>query len=148
MLQSGQFRPQMPRLLHKLLHSFDVVVEASGSSSGLSDAVSLVRPLGTIVLKTTCAPGGSSAIGAELNNAIVVNEIDVRGSRCGPFAPALGLLADGALGEAWLRRLVSAEYPLREAAEALKVAGQRGILKVQLKMAPSGLRRRSKKAAQ
>jgi threonine dehydrogenase-like Zn-dependent dehydrogenase len=71
-----------------LRDKFDVVIECSGSGSGLRRAIELVRPRGKIILKSTAAAA------AELNLApIVVNEITVIGSRCGRFQPALDALA-------------------------------------------------------
>jgi threonine dehydrogenase-like Zn-dependent dehydrogenase len=67
---------------------FDVVIDCTGRGSGLARAIALVRPRGTIILKSTAAAG------AEINLApIVVNEVTVLGSRCGRFAPALAALA-------------------------------------------------------
>ena len=71
---------------------FEVVVDACGSPSGFDDAMSLVRSHGTIVIKSTYAGN------KELNlSSVVVNEISVVGSRCGPFAPAIRLLSRGVL---------------------------------------------------
>lgn len=70
--------------------SFEVVVEASGSPSGLKSAISLTRSMGLLVLKSTYADL------APLNTSeLVVREITLRGSRCGPFVPALNLLNRG-----------------------------------------------------
>ena len=69
---------------------YEFVVDASGSSSGFDLAMRLVRRMGTIVLKSTYA--GKSLLDMSL---IPVNEITVVGSRCGPFEPALRLLAEG-----------------------------------------------------
>src|SRR5439155_6874106 len=67
----------------------DVVVEATGNPEGIALARRAVRPRGTIVLKSTYAGD------AQINlSSIVVDEITLVGSRCGPFAPALALLAD------------------------------------------------------
>ena len=66
---------------------YDVVVEATGSASGFETSMSLTKPRGVLVLKSTVASG------KELNLApIVIDEITVLGSRCGQFAPALRLL--------------------------------------------------------
>ena len=70
----------------------DVVIEATGSAAGFAQAVAATRPRGTLVLKSTVAHA------APLNLApLVINEITVVGSRCGPFAPALEALARGAV---------------------------------------------------
>jgi len=72
--------------------SFEVVVEASGSPGGLDDAIRLVRSRGTLVLKSTYAKN------VELNiSEVVVRELTLCGSRCGPFVPALNLLGRGRL---------------------------------------------------
>jgi threonine dehydrogenase-like Zn-dependent dehydrogenase len=69
---------------------FDIVIDCSGSGAGFSRAVELVKPRGTIILKSTAADG------AEINLApVVINEITVLGSRCGRFEPALNALASG-----------------------------------------------------
>jgi alcohol dehydrogenase len=70
----------------------DIVVEATGRGEGLNRALELVKPRGTIVLKTTC-DGDSSWTGWKA----VVDEVRLIGSRCGPFAPALALLQSGAV---------------------------------------------------
>ncbi|MBE3069206.1 MAG: alcohol dehydrogenase catalytic domain-containing protein [Planctomycetes bacterium] len=103
-------------------HDADVVVECTGAADGLAMAMALVRPRGTIVLKSTVADT------AGLNLApLVVDEITVVGSRCGPMADAVAMLAAGALRVA---PLVSAEYPLDDAAEALEAAAQPEAIKV------------------
>jgi threonine dehydrogenase-like Zn-dependent dehydrogenase len=105
--------------------SFDLVVETTGSAAGLADALRLVRPLGTIVLKSTYAGGAEVDL-----TPLVVNEITVVGSRCGPFAPALRLLDTGQIR---VEPLIAAVYPLREAVSALAHAAQPGVRKVLLR---------------
>ncbi len=105
---------------------YDVVVECTGSAAGLELARQLVRPRGTIILKSTVA--GQST----LNLApFVVDEITVVGSRCGPFAPALEALKDKRV---LVAPLLSATYPLQEGVEAFAHAARPGTLKVQLEM--------------
>jgi threonine dehydrogenase-like Zn-dependent dehydrogenase len=100
----------------------DVVVECTGSASGLEMALRIVRPRGTLILKSTVA--GSST----LNLApIVIDEIRVQGSRCGPFPPALRALSRKLVD---VRPLISARYTLDEGLEAFERAGQKGVLKV------------------
>ncbi len=101
---------------------FDVVVEASGSPSGFEVARAAVRPRGTIVLKSTYA--GRLELDA---SALVVDEITLVGSRCGPFAPAIRALAGGRIDPA---PLIEAVYPLERGVEALDHAGRPGALKV------------------
>ena len=102
----------------------DVVVEATGSSTGFAQAMAAVRPRGRLVLKSTLAEA------ADLNLApLVIDEITLVGSRCGPFAPALEALASGSVEVA---PLVSERYALARADEALRRAEAPGVLKVLL----------------
>ncbi len=103
----------------------DVVVEATGSPAGFASARRLVRPGGTLVLKSTFARDLDHFDASSL----VVDEITLVGSRCGPFAPALRLLRDNAVDTV---SLIHARYPLAQAVEALDHAGRRGVLKVLL----------------
>jgi alcohol dehydrogenase len=105
--------------------SFDLVVEATGSPKGMPRAVGLVRPRGTIVWKSTHhAPARFDAA------PLVVNEVTVVGSRCGRFEPAIALLSRKQVD---VRSLLSADYPLSRAVEALRFAGRRGVRKVLLR---------------
>lgn len=106
-------------------NAFDVVVEATGNSGGLGQALRLVRPLGTLVMKSTFH--GESTL--ELSK-IVVGEINVVGSRCGPFAPALRLLSRGAVQ---VRDMIEAEYSLEHGVQALELAAKPGVRKVLLR---------------
>ena len=102
----------------------DVVVEATGSAEGFAQAVAATRPRGTVVLKSTVAHG------APLNLApVVIDEITIVGSRCGPFAPALAALASDSVD---VRSMISGRRPLRDGAEALRLAAQPGVIKVLL----------------
>jgi threonine dehydrogenase-like Zn-dependent dehydrogenase len=101
-----------------------VVVEASGSPSGLSLALRLVRPCGTVVLKSTY----HGAAPLELA-AVVVDEVRVVGSRCGPFAPALALVASDPSSFA---AMVSHVLPLGEVAEAFRRAASGSLSKIAL----------------
>jgi threonine dehydrogenase-like Zn-dependent dehydrogenase len=100
----------------------DLVVDATGSPAGLGAALDLVRPRGTVVLKTTIAAEHR----IDLARA-VVNEVNVVGSRCGPFEPALDVLATGRVQVA---PLVEAIYPLADAVTAFAHAARPGTLKV------------------
>lgn len=102
----------------------DIVVDCTGEPGGFTDALELVRPRGTVVLKSTYA----GIPQADLTR-IVVNEIRVVGSRCGPFEAGLRLLEQGLID---VRPLVEACYPLSEAAAAFEHAARPGILKVLL----------------
>jgi threonine dehydrogenase-like Zn-dependent dehydrogenase len=100
----------------------DLVVDATGSAGGLAAALDLVRPRGTVVLKTTV--GEEHRL--DLAKA-VIDEITVVGSRCGPFAPALAALAGGTVS---VDPLVDRVFPLDEAVAAFERAATPGVLKV------------------
>jgi threonine dehydrogenase-like Zn-dependent dehydrogenase len=102
----------------------DVVVECTGNPEGLALARRLVRPRGTVVLKSTYH--GDTTLNL---SAFVVDEVTLVGSRCGPFAPALRALAEGAVR---VDHLVHARYPLREGLQAFEHAARPGVLKVLL----------------
>jgi threonine dehydrogenase-like Zn-dependent dehydrogenase len=104
---------------------FDVAVEASGSPTGFSLALNLLRPRGTLVLKSTFH--GATEIDAA---PLVVNEIGVIGSRCGRFAPALELLKTGAVD---VQSLISEEFPLANGIRAMERAAEPGVMKVLLR---------------
>lgn len=118
---------------------FDLVVECTGSPHGLTHALSLLRPRGTLVLKSTYAPPSpgrdpheSLAIQTAFSSAltqVVIDEITVQGSRCGPFAPALRFLAERRV---CVQPLIAARYPLVQGIEAFRHASTRGTLKVVL----------------
>jgi alcohol dehydrogenase len=101
---------------------YDVVAECTGSPQGLADALDVVRPRGTVILKSTYR----GLAEADLTR-VVVNEVQLVGSRCGPFAPALRLLRQNRIQ---VRELVEARYPLTEGTAALEHAGRRGVLKI------------------
>ncbi len=107
--------------------SFDVVVECTGAPAGFDLARGLLRPRGTLVLKSTYEGLPQANL-----TMIVVDEITVVGSRCGPFAPALRLLAQKRVD---VTSLIHARYPLREGLRALEHAGRPGVLKVLLDIA-------------
>lgn len=101
---------------------FDVAVEASGSATGFQTALDLLRPRGTMVLKSTFH--GTTEINAA---PIVVDEISIVGSRCGRFAPALDLIQRGAIE---LESLITEILPLEHGVRALQRAAEPGVLKV------------------
>ena len=103
--------------------SFDVVIEASGNATGFALALDLLRPQGTLVLKSTFA--GSTPIDAA---RIVVDEITVIGSRCGRFAPAIGLLP-----RVDVTPLVSDVMSLDDGERAMRDAAKPGVLKILLR---------------
>lgn len=106
--------------------SFDIAVECTGNPDGFNLALSGLRPRGTLVLKSTYA--GKLTLDA---SALVVDEITVVGSRCGPFAKALDLLSQKKVD---VTSLIETCYPLEEGLAAFSHAQQRGTLKVLLKM--------------
>jgi threonine dehydrogenase-like Zn-dependent dehydrogenase len=93
---------------------FPVVVEATGRPAGLDAALSLVRPRGTIVLKSTMHETAPIS-----TTPIVVDEVTLIGSRCGPFSKALDLLTAGTIDVA---PLISVRYPLTEWRQAFDAA--------------------------
>jgi threonine dehydrogenase-like Zn-dependent dehydrogenase len=99
-------------------HGFDVVVEATGSGLGLAEALDLVRPRGTIVMKSTVHGAAPVATWP-----MVVNEVTIVGSRCGPFRPAIALLASGAVR---VEPLVAGVFPLEDYDRAFEEA-RRGL---------------------
>ncbi len=105
---------------------FDVVVECTGSPAGLETAKRLLRPRGTLVLKSTYHGQPSVPL-----SMYVVDEITVIGSRCGPFAPALRLLKRGLIE---VEPLISAEFSLNDGLTAFETAFGKGKLKVLLQM--------------
>ena len=104
----------------------DYVIEATGSPEGLERALELVRPEGTIVLKTTTADA------TPLNfTAPVINEVKILGSRCGPFRPALEALA---MGNVEVRPMISEDFDLRDGKHAFERAESSEVLKILLHM--------------
>ena len=104
----------------------DVVVEATGSPGGLQLALNAVRPQGTIVLKSTY----KGAMEVDFSS-VVVDELRLMGSRCGPFEPALRLLENGAVDPV---PLIAERFPLRKGLTAFQHAARPGVLKVLLEI--------------
>jgi threonine dehydrogenase-like Zn-dependent dehydrogenase len=103
---------------------FDLVVEATGSPAGFHLARQVIRPRGTLVLKSTYH--GEIQVNF---SPVVVDEITLVGSRCGPFPPALRLLESGRVDP---RPLIVQSYPLDQAIQAFEHAAQPGVLKILL----------------
>jgi threonine dehydrogenase-like Zn-dependent dehydrogenase len=99
-----------------------LVVEATGSARGFAAAVAATRPRGTLVLKSTLSEHPKVDLAP-----LVIHEIRVVGSRCGPFAPALRALADGSVD---VDGLVDVRIPLAHATDALEHAARPGARKV------------------
>ena len=104
---------------------FDIVIEATGSAAGLELALSAVRPRGTLVLKSTIAGNHNLSLAP-----IVINEINVIGSRCGPFAPALEALKEKRVA---VTPLIEKIYPLADGVDAVAHAAESGTRKILLK---------------
>ena len=109
-----------------LPRTFDVAVECTGNPEGFAIALQSLRPRGTLVLKSTYA--GRLSLDA---SALVVDEITLIGSRCGPFPEALKLLADHKVD---VSTLIQARYPLTDGLAAFDHAQQRGVLKILVEM--------------
>jgi threonine dehydrogenase-like Zn-dependent dehydrogenase len=104
---------------------FDVVVEATGSAAGLELSMSAVRPRGTLVLKSTIAGAHQISLAP-----VVINEINLIGSRCGVFPDALEALAAGQVS---VTPLIEEVYSLEQGLEALQHAARRGTRKILLR---------------
>ncbi len=105
---------------------YDVVVEATGTASGFETSMSLTKPRGVLVLKSTVASG------KELNLApIVIDEITVLGSRCGQFAPALRLLKNNRID---FTPFISGVYSIDDAIEAFEANKSKENLKILIKI--------------
>lgn len=104
---------------------YDAVVECAGTAKGLKLAISLCRPGGTIVLKSTYADPATIDLAP-----VVVNEISVIGSRCGSFPDAIRLLVQRNVK---VDDLVSETYALADGVNAIAAAARPGTLKVLLR---------------
>ena len=104
---------------------YSLVVEATGSPSGFAQAQQLTAPRGTLVLKSTFY--GAAPVETW---PIVVHELTLVGSRCGPFSRALDLLRSGRVDP---RPLISRVFPLCDAPAAMRYAQRPGVLKVLLR---------------
>jgi threonine dehydrogenase-like Zn-dependent dehydrogenase len=104
------------------LRSFDKAVECTGNADGFDLARSALRPRGTMIMKSTYA----SKLTFDASS-LVVDEITLVGSRCGPFEPAIDLLASGRID---VDSLIEARYPLTRGLEAFAHARRPGCLKI------------------
>jgi threonine dehydrogenase-like Zn-dependent dehydrogenase len=111
--------------LKRIKDNFALLVEATGSPTGLTLAQHMTEPRGTLVLKSTFH--GAAPVETW---PIVVKEIMVIGSRCGPFAKAMALLRSGKVDP---RPLITRTFPLAEAHKAIAFAQQPGVMKVLLR---------------
>ncbi len=103
-------------------HQWDIVVEVTGSPDGFNLARKAIRPRGTLVLKSTYK--GEMTVDF---SSIVVDEINILGSRCGPFEPALQLLEKREVDPTVL---IADEFKLGDVLKAFEKAAQPGVLKV------------------
>jgi threonine dehydrogenase-like Zn-dependent dehydrogenase len=107
-------------------HDQDVVVDCTGSAAGIELALQMVRPRGIVVLKSTVAAG------KPLNLApVVIDEVQIIGSRCGPFREAIAALAAKRID---VVSLIHRRMKLEQGIEAMELAGRPGVLKVVLTM--------------
>ena len=111
--------------LRKVKESYGLLVEATGSSTGFALAQQMTEPRGTLVLKSTFH--GAAPVETW---PIVVKELTVVGSRCGPFARALALLRSEKVDP---RALVTDTFPMNQAPKAIRFAQKPGVMKVLLK---------------
>ena len=114
--------------LHSLFEGkdFDIVIDCTGSPSGINTALKIVRPGGTIVLKTTLAKKSQIDL-----NYLVINEIRVIGSRCGPFPAAIKAIRSRKID---LRPLISGVFSLRDGVRVFQNEMSENALKVLLRM--------------
>jgi len=122
-------------------NQYDVVIDSTGNPNGLTLAMTLCRPMGRLVLKSTCAAGVKG-----FNSApIVIDELQVVGSRCGPIDKALELLEgnstegvaeNGVVVSAPFRmeKYITESFPLSRVRDALECAAKKSTMKVQLVM--------------
>jgi threonine dehydrogenase-like Zn-dependent dehydrogenase len=104
---------------------YDVVIDCTGRSEGLTLAIATVRPRGTIILKSTAAAG------AAMNLApVVINEITIVGSRCGKFGPAIEALAANKCDP---RTLIDGEFSLADGVAAFTAAADKSKFKILLR---------------
>jgi threonine dehydrogenase-like Zn-dependent dehydrogenase len=101
---------------------FDIAVDATGNAQTLSEIFHLLRPRGVLILKTTSASPTTLDF-----SPVVVNELRIIGSRCGPFPRAIQALSQGVIDP---RPLITAQFPLERALEAFDLARNRASLKV------------------
>jgi len=105
---------------------FDIVVDCTGSRSGMELAMNIIKPRGKIILKTTMAKKSQIDL-----NSLVVNELSLIGSRCGSFQPSLNSIASRTVD---LYPLISDTIALENGVRAFDVASRKGVLKVILRV--------------
>lgn len=105
---------------------FDIVVDATGSPASLETAIHIVRPRGKIIIKTTVVKRGAVDL-----SRVVIDELTLIGSRCGPFPPAIKALETKSVD---VRPLISKVFAIEEGIEAFQYAARKGVLKVLLRI--------------
>ncbi|AEG01546.1 MDR/zinc-dependent alcohol dehydrogenase-like family protein [Methylomonas methanica] len=111
-------------ILNVPANHYDYVVDASGQASGFSQALRIAKPRGTVVLKSTFAASEPLDL-----SKVVVGELHILGSRCGPFDEALVLLQQGNVP---VTTMVDGRYSLKDGEVALRRAAQPGVRKILL----------------
>ncbi|HEV8606150.1 MAG TPA: alcohol dehydrogenase catalytic domain-containing protein [Tepidisphaeraceae bacterium] len=116
------------RLLDDIVprHDQDVVIDCTGSAAGFELALQIVRPRGVLVLKSTFAAGKPLSLAP-----VVIDEVTIVGSRCGPFKEAIRALAQKQVD---VVSLIHRRMRLEQGVEAMQLAGRPGVLKVMLSM--------------
>lgn len=108
---------------------FSVVVDCTGSANGFDSALNMTKPAGTLVMKSTFAGNTDANL-----TKVVVDEITLIGSRCGPFRVALALLESQRVK---VHGLISHRFSLAQAPEAVAKAAAPDSFKVAIRVAPS-----------
>jgi len=103
---------------------YDIVVDCTGQASGFELAQKILRPRGTLILKSTFHGGQDTTFAP-----FVINEFSIVGSRCGPFAPAIRLLEKKLVD---VKPLISASLQIDKGLEAFEKAKEKGIIKVHI----------------
>jgi alcohol dehydrogenase len=119
---ASSFGANVISLDEESLPMFDVVVECTGNPSALNKAIELVKPTGTVALKST--PGGLSEVNMTL---VAQKEIRIQGSRCGPFDVAIPLIRDG---KVLVKKLISNRFSLEEYKKAFESKGVKNIFTI------------------
>jgi threonine dehydrogenase-like Zn-dependent dehydrogenase len=121
-LAGEDIRPILLESSDAIARDQDVVIDCTGSTTGLATALRIVRPCGTVVLKTTVAGDHTTSLAP-----IVIDEVRLIGSRCGPFPKAIEALKSRTID---VRPLIGAEFSLDQAEAAFRAAAERGARKV------------------
>ena len=125
-LERKGINTSLEKKIEELEYEFDYVIDATGASSGFRRALKLVKPGGAIILKTTIANRGEFDL-----NKVVIDEITIIGSRCGPFEEALGALEIGLVDT---ESLITEVMSLNDGEAAIKKAAENDTIKILLSM--------------